>query len=474
MSGLEQYPSYRYKDGKVEKINSSSSSNEKQLHGEKVGQEENIDEGRRKVMKGIGALGVLAALGLGVRKAKEVEKEEPQPQPQKEPVVNTTVPETAKENTENIFWHESATLHEPLEEDAIAFREVVKWDHGKKIELNANTPDRVESYWRKRYKEDPKLRNSLISGYKEMGAWLPYIEKIFEDEGVPKKYAYLAIAESHFNIKKPSPAGAVGHYQIMPRTALGKVARLRINRGFDERKDPLKGAAACARLLKHDFNLIGDWDLTISCYNGSFAWNYIKIAKKSGVKPTYAGFIEYIEQDINGTIDKLNSGLEYTVRKKDSLRLIALRFNHQGHKVTVDDIAERNELGRQVVITEGQKLFIPLSEKEKENKFNKKVRGYIENLNYPPKFKAINYLIETGFVTDKKNELKFRSYLVRQVQEKEQPKKKWLKRLSQKPKTLKTIAKEIGQPVEVLTYLNPAFDKKAPIPDGYTIRIAFV
>jgi hypothetical protein len=468
---MERYPAYIYTpSGKLEKKNSSSE--KKPTHKKKV-EEERVDEGRRTLLKGIGAVGVMAAFGMGLKMAGDAE-EKNQPASVPEAPTKAVIPEVRPEQAAAAAWHESVAMREPLLEDAIAFREIVKWDHGKKVDLNADTPNRVEANWTKRYMYDPRLRDSLISGYKEMGAWLPYIEQIFEDEGVPKKYAYLAIAESHFDIRKPSPAGAVGHFQFMERTARGKVARLKIGGGLDERKDPLKAAEACARVLMHDYKLIGDWDLTISCYNGHFAWDYIALAKKNGIKPTYPGFLEFIEQDINKTIDKLNHGLEYTARKNDSLRRIAMKMNYQGVKVTVDEIAEHNGLAHHAIIKEGQKLRIPLSEREKEYRFNKKVKGYIENLNYPPKFKAIYHLIETGFVKDKKNEVKFRPYLVRQEKEETRPKKKWLKRIFKPKKTLRTVAHEVGQPEELLAYLNQGLDRKAPIPDGYVIRIASV
>jgi hypothetical protein len=424
---------------------------------------------RRTFLKGLGALAAVGAFYAGFSKGRQMEREE---SPENVKTTESNQPLNDETTPEQPVPYEPEMYVSPevFEEDAKTIREFVRWEGGKKIELDEKTPHQVEAYWKKKYKEDPKLRKSLIDGYREMGAWLPHIEKIFEEEGVPTKYAYLAIAESHFIVKKPSPKGAVGQYQFMKRTALGKVARLRISGDFDERKDPLKSAAACARILKHDYALIGDWDLTISCYNGHFAWDYIKLAKKQGQKPTYDGFVEYIETDINHTIDNLEAGQAYTVRKKDSLRLIALRFNHQGYKVTVDSLASHNQLGPAAILKEGQKLYIPLTDNEKEAKFNDKVKGYIENLNYPPKFKAINSLIEEGFVSEKKRQLKFRPYTVRHAVEKE-TKKKLIGFRRNKAPTLKSIAKETGQPLEELVYLNPAFHAKTSIPDGYIIRM---
>ena len=90
------------------------------------------------------------------------------------------------------------------------------------------------------------------------------IKPIFTANGVPKELFWLAEIESGFNPKARNPSGAVGMYQLMPKTAksLGLSTF-----PFDERKNPEKCAAAAARHLHDLFGQFNDWPLTIAAYN---------------------------------------------------------------------------------------------------------------------------------------------------------------------------------------------------------------
>lgn len=90
------------------------------------------------------------------------------------------------------------------------------------------------------------------------------LKPIFAANGVPRELFWLAEIESDFNPKARSPAGAVGMFQLMPKTAksLGLSTF-----PFDERKNPGKCAAAAARHLRELYRQFNDWPLTIAAYN---------------------------------------------------------------------------------------------------------------------------------------------------------------------------------------------------------------
>lgn len=107
-------------------------------------------------------------------------------------------------------------------------------------------------------------KEHFAEGLKIAGRYISEMKKIFRAEGLPVELAYLPLVESSFNIRARSGAGAVGMWQFMPET--GKKF-LRIDGNIDERKDPFESTKAAARLLKENYQLLGNWPLAITAYN---------------------------------------------------------------------------------------------------------------------------------------------------------------------------------------------------------------
>lgn len=107
-------------------------------------------------------------------------------------------------------------------------------------------------------------KEHFAEGLKIAGRYISEMKKIFRSEGLPVALAYLPLVESSFNIRARSGAGAVGMWQFMPDT--GKKF-LRIDGNIDERRDPFESTKAAARLLKENYQLLGNWPLAITAYN---------------------------------------------------------------------------------------------------------------------------------------------------------------------------------------------------------------
>ena len=225
------------------------------------------------------------------------------------------------------------------------------------------------------------IREAFRAGLVRSGAYLPIIEPIFEQAGLPKELTMLPHVESSFRNDARSRSGAAGLWQFIPSTGRRFMT---INGRVDERHDVELATIAASKLLKENYRLLGTWPLAITAYNHG-AWGMKKAVAQTGTKNIgkivhqyrgrafgfasrnfYAEFLAAVHVARNyeryfGPIRFAKPYIKpihpqhYRVRHGDSLQRIAKRFN-----TTVDALAALNNLEQLHLIQVGQVLRVPV------------------------------------------------------------------------------------------------------------------
>lgn len=132
-------------------------------------------------------------------------------------------------------------------------------EHDLPIELNDRILSFIELF-------QGNMRTFMQESLHRGAKYMPMVQAVFRQEGVPLDLAYLAIVESGFKNTALSRASARGMWQFMPAT--GKEFGLTQNWFIDERADPEQATVAAARYLKSLNKMFdGDWNMAMASYN---------------------------------------------------------------------------------------------------------------------------------------------------------------------------------------------------------------
>ena len=135
---------------------------------------------------------------------------------------------------------------------------------GRLVDLRS---ERIRAKFEKIFARETKHAYKVIP---RSGKYFALFDSIFTEAGVPVDAKYLAVAESHLSNLASSPVGAVGIWQVMPKT--GKSLGLRIDSFVDERRDVFKATVFAAKFLNQNYKYLerkgaADWLLAMAAYN---------------------------------------------------------------------------------------------------------------------------------------------------------------------------------------------------------------
>ena len=108
------------------------------------------------------------------------------------------------------------------------------------------------------------LADEFVKASQRASQYLPYMESIFRNRGLPIELTRIAFVESMFNKQAYSKVGASGMWQFMPGTAR---MYMTLNPFVDERLSPLKASYGAAVMLGENKRMLKEWPLAITAYN---------------------------------------------------------------------------------------------------------------------------------------------------------------------------------------------------------------
>ncbi len=167
-------------------------------------------------------------------------------------------------------------------------------------------------------------RDDLRRAYARAAPYLPAMERIFRERGVPVLLTRLVFVESMFERDARSDKGAYGIWQFLDSTAAGRMA---MTHTVDGRRDPIASTRAAADLLAENHALLGSWPLAITAFNAGGP--RMKIAVRHADSMRLPEVLERYEHDSFGfCVNNYYVQLIGVVKAEYEMRLTAAAFAH--------------------------------------------------------------------------------------------------------------------------------------------------
>lgn len=143
---------------------------------------------------------------------------------------------------------------------------------GMTLRLNNAVQDEIQAEVNAQYRSPSHFQTKLD----RVNLYLPIVERVLKEEGVPTDFKYLVIQESSLISDAVSTSNAVGFWQFKQGTA--EEVSLRVDREIDERKNIVSSTRGAATYLKKHQKYLDNWAITLVSYQMGLggANNYFK------------------------------------------------------------------------------------------------------------------------------------------------------------------------------------------------------
>ena len=108
-------------------------------------------------------------------------------------------------------------------------------------------------------------RPQVLLWLKRSGRYMPHMERLLKENGLPDDLKYVAIAESSLRPHAGSSRGAIGFWQFVRPT--GRRYGLTIDDRIDQRRNLFASTGAAIRYFKDLHQELGSWTLAAAAYN---------------------------------------------------------------------------------------------------------------------------------------------------------------------------------------------------------------
>ncbi len=243
----------------------------------------------------------------------------------------------------------------------------------KDIQTDVDALTRSEKYFQKKLER--------------VDMYMPIIERIFREEGLPEDFKYLVIQESALVSDAVSSSNAVGFWQFKEISGLEN--DLRIDRFVDERMNIVSSSRAAATYLKDHNKYFDNWAYALIAYQrrrggaadvideSNFGKTRLKITSD-----TYWYLKKYLAHKVAFEHAIGTSKPPYYLKEIENVQGKSLKLISKEENVPVELLEEYNKWIRRGKVPEDKNytVIVPLSNLEKIEKLQSKKKTAMEDL----------------------------------------------------------------------------------------------